>query len=83
MRNLALILAQDYDKILEECRKEKKMWTDDMFKPENNSICPESQWDEEKYGSLKWVRCGKIPSLTDDDGDVEVFYNDPKPDDIK
>lgn len=32
---------------------------------------------------MDWVRATKIPSLTDDEGDIFIFDNDPTPSDIK
>ena len=32
---------------------------------------------------MDWVRATKILSLTDDEGDVSIFGNDPSPTDIK
>jgi len=32
---------------------------------------------------MDWVRATKIPSLTDDEGDIFIFENDPAPGDIK
>jgi calpain-15 len=71
---------QDYDTILAECGD--GLWTDDVFPPKNSSICPAQDWKEETYGAYEWVRATKVPVLTDDEGDLQVFVDDPTPDDI-
>ena len=72
---------QDYETIIESCGG--GMWTDDVFPPKNSSICPAQDWDESKYGAYEWVRATKIPCLTDDEGDLQVFVDDVSPNDIK
>lgn len=32
---------------------------------------------------MEWIRASKIPALTDDDGMVNIFDNDPTPSDIQ
>ena len=70
---------QDYDSILKNC---EGPWKDDVFPPLNRSICPPQEWKEDPYSSYEWVRASKIPSLTNEDGDCEIFTIDPSPSDI-
>ena len=85
MRNLSLLLAQDYEAILAACRKkgEFEKWTDEVFPPVNDSICPVRQWDEKLYEGLQWIRASRVPYLTDDQGEVHVFDGEPTPLDIR
>ena len=46
-------------------------------------MCPATEWSDADYGSYEWTRAGKIPSLTDDEGDLNVFEGDVTPSDIK
>ena len=73
---------QDFDEILASC-EEDKQWTDEVFPPLNASICPAQDWNEETYGDYEWVRATKVPCLTDDEGDLQIFVDDPTPNDIK
>jgi hypothetical protein len=59
---------QDYETILAECGDNQ--WTDDVFPPKNASICPAQDWKDDPYGQYEWVRACKIPSLTDDEGEL-------------
>ena len=71
---------QDFDQILESSGDNQ--WTDDVFAPLNASICPAQDW-QDKYAEFEWVRATKIPSLTDDEGDLCIFADDPTPNDIR
>jgi calpain-15 len=61
--------------------EEGTLFTDDAFPAINASIAPSENWTDD-YGSYEWIRASKIPSLTDDDGDILVFADDPTPSDI-
>ena len=74
---------QKYQEVFDQCIENGQKWTDPVFPPKAKSICIASLWDENKYGAMDWVRATKIPSLTDDEGDVFIFDNDPTPSDIK
>jgi calpain-15 len=73
--------SQDYESIIEECGDSK--WTDPLFPAKNSSLCSAQEWSDDPYGSYEWTRANKIPCLTDDEGDLNVFSEDPTPSDIK
>ena len=65
--NLENQILQD---VIDECTDGDKKWKDPSFPPSENSICPQNLWDENKYSGFEWIRATKIPSLTDDEGDL-------------
>lgn len=73
---------QKYEDVLENLAPDTK-WKDPLFPPNNNSICPPNLWNEEKYNGFEWIRATKIPSLTDDEGELQVYVDEPTPNDIK
>ena len=64
---------QDYESIMAECAESESKWTDPLFKPKNSSLCSAAEWTDDPYSQYEWTRAGKIPSLTDDEGDVNIF----------
>ena len=66
-----------------ECAESESKWTDPQFPPQNSSLAPATEWEDETYGEYEWTRAGKIPALTDDEGDLNVFEGDVEPNDIK
>ena len=74
---------QKYEDIVAACTEKGEKFTDPFFPPKPKSICPATLWDENTYGAYDWVRAGKVPSLTDDEGDLGVFVDDPSPGDVQ
>mmetsp|Transcript_15663 Transcript_15663/g.24004 ORF Transcript_15663/g.24004 Transcript_15663/m.24004 type:complete len:226 (+) Transcript_15663:21-698(+) len=72
---------QDYSALLEEAQNEDTLFSDPTFPPTKKSLCPPSEWNE-KYDEVEWVRACKIPSLTDDEGDLAIFADGITPNDI-
>ena len=65
-----------------ECSAKGEKWCDPVFPAESSSICPPDKW-EDKYDAYDWARATKIPSLTDDEGDLNLFVDEPTPHDIQ
>ena len=74
---------QDFDTILEECKANGTKFEDDCFPPVNKSLCPPQDWKDDPYGEYEWVRATKVPDLTDEEGDLEIFHGKVEPNDIK
>jgi len=74
---------QTLQDIIDECVSNDTKWKDPSFPPTKNSICPQAQYDENKYAGYEWIRATKIPSLTDDEGDLRVFDEKIEPNDIR
>ena len=76
--------GQNYDTVVEDCIGDNVRWTDPLFGPSKTSLCHADMWAEKQgtYGDFDWLRATKIPSLTDDDGDLSLFVDDPHPNDI-
>ena len=76
---------QNFDQLADECDRTGQKWQDPLFGPDRRSLCHDDMWDEKggAYADLDWLRAGKIPSLTDDEGDLQLFVNDPDPNDIQ
>jgi len=78
-----VIGCHEYDAIVAECAAKGEKWTDPVFPPKAKSISPPDQWDEERDGTLTWVRATNLPSLSDAEGELVVFCEDPTPSDIQ
>lgn len=75
--------TQDYEAIMAECAESESKWTDPLFPPKNSSLAPANEWTDDPYGNYEWTRASKVPCLTDDEGDLNVFQDDVTPSDIK
>lgn len=68
---------QDLEVILSECEEMEKVWTDPDFPTVKKSLCPPNEqisktWDCE----VEWIRATKLPSLTDEEGDIRIFSDE-------
>ena len=77
-----------FTEIYEECKMKQTPYEDESFPPNEFSLI--SDWDEGEvqdkvklWRSFEWVRATDVPSLNDDEGKLQVFFNEVSPSDIK
>jgi hypothetical protein len=73
--------SQNFQEIQEKCKEDGTTWEDDIFPPSKFSLCAEEVWDE-KYDEYEWTKVGLIPSLHDDEGELQMYVDDPAPEDV-
>ena len=76
---------QQHDEIWADLRNQEGSvkFEDPCFPPVNKSLCPPQDWKDDPYGEYEWVRATKIPELTDEEGDLQIFNGNVEPNDIK
>ena len=77
-----------FQEIYEECKARNLPYEDEAFPPTEFSLI--SDWEDEEvqdkvrlWRTFEWVRATQIPSLNDDEGKLQVFFNEVSPEDIK
>ena len=77
-----------FQEIYEECKAKNTPYEDESFPPTEFSLI--SDWEDEEvqdkvrlWRTFEWMRATEIPSLNDDEGKLQVFFNEVSPDDIK
>ena len=77
-----------FNEIYEECKTKQQPYEDESFPPNEFSLI--SDWEEEEvadkvrlWRTFTWIRATEIEELNDDDGKLQVFFNEVSPSDIK
>jgi len=77
-----------FNEIFEECKMKNTPYQDESFPPNEFSLI--SDWEEPEvqdkvrlWKSFNWIRATEIEELNDDEGKLQVFFNEVSPSDIK
>ena len=77
-----------FNEIYEECKTKQQPYEDESFPPNEFSLI--SDWEDEEvadkvrlWRTFTWIRATEIEELNDDDGKLQVFFNEVSPEDIK